>query len=317
MESNQPSKYRVLLYYKYVTIENPEQFVADHLAFCKKNGLLGRILVAKEGLNGTVSGTWEATQIYMDQLHTDPRFSDMSFKIDPADKHAFRKIFVRPRSEIVTLELGNEDLDPNEVTGIHLKPKEFLQAMQEPGVVILDARNDYESALGKFKGAIAPDVRNFRDLPEWVEKNMAEMKDKKILTYCTGGIRCEKFSGFLKRKGFKNVFQLEGGIVEYGKDPEVKGSKFDGECYVFDERIAVPVNHTGDGEIISKCKHSGKPTTHYRNCNNPECKPQYFCHLDHVTDLSGCCSPECEEKFKFYVETNPALIEKIKARPNA
>ncbi|MFD2616760.1 oxygen-dependent tRNA uridine(34) hydroxylase TrhO [Terrilactibacillus laevilacticus] len=286
--------YRVLLYYKYVPIEDHEEFAKDHLKFCKELGLKGRILVAHEGINGTVSGTWEQTQIYMDTLKADPRFKDIVFKIDEAEEHAFKKMFVRPRNEIVSLKL-DEDLDPNHITGKHLPPKEFLKYLQQDDVVVIDARNDYETQIGHFRNAIIPDVKAFRDLPKWIRENLSEYKDKKVLTYCTGGIRCEKFTGFLIKEGFNDVNQLEGGIVEYGKDPEVQGRLYDGKCYVFDERISVPVNRTDEDVIISHCHHCGKEVDRLVNCANPECNKQYVCCPECEEKYHRSCSDECRE----------------------
>ena len=229
------SLYRVLLYYKYVPIEDPETFAVEHLEACKEIGLKGRILVGTEGINGTCSGTVEQTDAYMDLLKSDERFADMVFKIDEADGHAFKKMHVRARQEIVNLSL-EEDINPNELTGKRLSPEEWFKQMQEEDTIIIDARNDYEFDLGHFRGAVRPDIENFRDLPEWIRDNKEQFEGKKILTYCTGGIRCEKFSGWLVREGFEDVSQLHGGIASYGKDPVAKGQLWDGQMYVFDER---------------------------------------------------------------------------------
>src|SRR5699024_4319158 len=163
--------HQVLLYYHYVDIEDPETFAEEHLAFCNELELKGRVLVANEGINGTVSGTIEQTQRYMEEMHNNPMFRDMVFKIDAHDGHAFKK-------------------------------------MEEESNVILDARNDSEYDVGHFRGAIRPDIRTFRDLPQWVRENKDLLEGKKVLTYCTGGIRCEKFSGWLAREGFEDVGQL-------------------------------------------------------------------------------------------------------------
>jgi UPF0176 protein len=287
--------YRVLLYYKYVSIDNHEEFAKEHLAYCKELGLKGRILVAHEGINGTVSGTIEQTQAYMDKMHADPRFQDMPFKIDEADGHTFKKIFVRPRPELVTFRL-EDDINPNELTGKRLKPKEFFEALNSEDVIIIDGRNDYEYDVGHFRNAVRPEVESFREFPEWIRNNLSQFKDKKVLTYCTGGIRCEKLSGFLIREGFQDVAQLDGGIATYGKDPEVKGRLFDGKMYVFDERIVVPVNHTEEATVVGKCLHCGTPSEKYINCTYD------FCHNHHIVcdkceeEHSGYCSPECAEK---------------------
>lgn len=177
------NQYRVLLYYKYVHIDNSEQFAADHLKFCKELGLKGRILVASEGINGTVSGTVEQTERYMNEMKNDPRFEDMVFKIDEAEGHAFKKMHVRHRDELVTLRL-EDDIDPNELTGRYLEPKEFYEAMQQEDTIVVDARNDYEYDLGHFRGAIRPDIKAFRELPEWIQNNKEKLEGKKILTYC-------------------------------------------------------------------------------------------------------------------------------------
>ena len=166
---------RVLLYYKYVPIENAEQFAADHLAFCKSIGLKGRILVADEGINGTVSGDYETTQKYMDYVHSLPGMEDLWFKMDEEEEQAFKKMFVRYKKEIVHLGLEDEnfdeDINPLETTGAYLSPKEFKEALLDEDTVVLDTRNDYEYDLGHFRGAIRPDIRNFRELPQWVRDN--------------------------------------------------------------------------------------------------------------------------------------------------
>lgn len=286
--------YQVLLYYKYTEIEDPQAFRDQHFEICSSFGLRGRILVATEGINGTVSGTVEQTEKYMEFMRSDARFSDMVFKMEKSEGHAFKKLKIKVKPEIVNLSL-DEDLNPNEITGKHLPPKEFLETLQQDDVIILDARNTYEYDLGHFRGAIRPDIETFRELPKWVEENLSEHKDKKILTYCTGGIRCEKFSGFLVNEGFKDVSQLEGGIITYGYDPEVKGALWDGKCYVFDERISVPVNRTGEETVVGKCHHCGKPEERYVKCGNPECNKHLLLCEDCEHEHYRSCSQECKD----------------------
>jgi len=287
--------YRILLYYKYVPIEDPEAFADEHRAFCRELGVKGRILIAHEGINGTLSGTVEQTQKYMDYMHQHPKFHDMVFKIDEHDGHAFKKLFVRPKKELVTWRLGEDDVNPYELTGKRLSPKEFHEMLQRDDVIVLDGRNDYEYDIGHFRGAIRPDVKTTREFPEWIRKNMSQFKDKPIITYCTGGIRCEKLTGFMLKEGFKDVYQLDGGIVTYGKDPEVKGQLFDGKCYVFDERISVPINQVED-VIVGKCYHCGKPNDRYINCEYDMCHKQHICCPECEEKFHGYCSHECEEK---------------------
>ncbi|WP_456277760.1 oxygen-dependent tRNA uridine(34) hydroxylase TrhO [Bacillus sp. AK128] len=286
--------YQVLLYYKYVEIEEPEAFMEEQRALCERIGLKGRIYVAHEGINGTVSGTAEQTEQYMSEMRQDPRFSDLIFKIEASEEHAFKKLKVKVKPEIVHLSL-EDDVNPNQLTGKHLSPKEFMEAMQDEDVLILDARNTYEYDLGHFKNAIRPDVENFRDLPKWVRENLAHQKDKKILTYCTGGIRCEKFSGFLLKEGFEDVSQLDGGIVTYGYDEEVKGKLWDGKLYVFDERISVPVNRTEEANVVGKCYYCDEPEERYVKCGNPDCNKHLLLCEDCEHEHKRSCSKECAE----------------------
>ncbi|MEN2768755.1 rhodanese-related sulfurtransferase [Ornithinibacillus xuwenensis] len=307
--------YRVLLYYKYVEIDDPEVFAKEHLQKCKEMDLKGRILVAKEGINGTVSGTIESTNKYMEMMHNDPRFADLTFKVDNHDGHAFKKMHVRPRKELVTLRLdGEENIDPKELTGEFLNPKEWYEAMQRDDVVIFDTRNDYEYELGHFRGALNPDIDNFRDLPEWVRQNKHLIEGKKILMYCTGGIRCEKFTGWMIKEGFEDVAQLHGGIVTYGKDPEVQGELWDGQCYVFDERIAVPINQK-EHVVVGKDYFDGKDCERYVNCANPECNKQILCSEENEHKYMRGCTHECRVSPRnLYVEEHSLSPEEVQHR---
>lgn len=305
--------YRVLLYYLYVPIENPEEFATQHLSFCKELGLKGRILVGLEGINGTVSGTVEQTDQYMEAMKSNPLFSEIVFKIDEADGHAFKKMHVRPRTEIVSLRL-EDDINPNELTGKYLSPVEFFEAMKQEDTVIIDARNDYEFDLGHFKGAIRPDIKTFRDLPQWMRENKSTFENKKILTYCTGGIRCEKFSGWLVREGYEDVSQLHGGIATYGKDPIVQGENWDGKMYVFDERISVPINQK-EHVIVGRDHFTNEPCERYVNCANPECNKQIICSEENEHKYLRGCTPECSahDRNRYVVEHNLSEDE-VKAR---
>lgn len=294
LNSSEASPYEVLLYYRYVPIEDPERYHQEHRELCESLDLRGRIIVGKEGINGTVSGTSGNTRKYREALRSDPRTSDIEFKIDPAEAHVFPKLSIKVREEIVTLGLEEaEDIDPNELTGERLSPREFYEAMQEEDVVLIDGRNDYEAELGHFKNAICPPIGNFREFPDWLKEHEAELRGKKILTYCTGGIRCEKLSGLIRNEGFDEVFQLDGGIVKYGKDPETRGRDFDGLCYVFDQRVGVEVNHTETRRIISHCRFCGVEEPNYGNCHWPDCNAQIFvcpeCRNEHGLYCGDSC----------------------------
>ncbi|RYF21792.1 MAG: rhodanese-related sulfurtransferase [Flavobacteriales bacterium] len=283
-------KYQTLLYYCYSYIADAEQFAADHLKFCKSLDLVGRIIVADEGLNGTVSGTPEACEAYMKAIHDDERFAKTEFKIDEVDELSFIKMHCRYKSEIVHSGLRDTSIiNPNEKTGKHLEPVEFMKMKDDEDVVILDVRSNYEHNLGKFKNAVTLDIENFRDFPEQINQ-LAQYKDKKILTYCTGGIKCEKASALLLHHGFNDVYQLHGGIIKYGK--EAGGKDFEGKCYVFDNRIAVDVNNINP-TVVSVCYNCGKTTPKMINCANPECNEHITQCDDCGEELQGCCSTAC------------------------
>jgi UPF0176 protein len=283
--------YQTLLYYCYSPIENAEEFAEKHLEFCKSLGLVGRIIVANEGLNGTVSGTIEACKAYMEAVHADQRFAKTDFKIDEVDEPSFIKMHCRYKSEIVHSGLRDpEIIDPNKRTGIHLEPKEFMEMKDQDDVVILDVRSDYEHSVGHFKNAIRLDIENFREFPEKINE-LAQYKDKKILTYCTGGIKCEKASALLLHEGFENVYQLHGGIIKYGK--EAGGKDFEGKCYVFDNRVAVEVNKVNPS-VVSTCYNCGATTSKMINCANPICN-EHFTQCDECGwKMDGCCSESCK-----------------------
>lgn len=280
-------KFRTLLYYRYVPIEQAEQFANDHLRFCKSIGVKGRILVADEGINGTVSGTVAQCDEYMNHLHADERFADMPFKVHEEQELSLAKIFVRYKKEVV--HFGRAEVNVWEHSGKYLEPAEFLQAKNEDDVVILDVRNKVEWEVGKFKNAVTLPIESFRELPDHLSE-LEKFKDKKILAYCTGGIRCEKATAFLLENGFKDVYHLHGGIIEYGK--QTGGKDFDGKCYVFDSRITVDVNEVNP-TIISSCLRCGTPSVRMVNCANPECNNHFALCESCGWEYEGCCSDAC------------------------
>ncbi|HTN20373.1 MAG TPA: rhodanese-related sulfurtransferase [Pelobium sp.] len=309
--------YQTLLYYCYSHIQDAEQYATDHLKFCKSIGLTGRIIIADEGLNGTVSGTAEACKAYMDYVYADGRFNATEFKIDEVDEPSFIKMHCRYKSEIVYSGLKDPNyIDPTKQTGKHLEPKEFAEMKDRDDVVILDVRSNYEHSMGKFKNAVTLDIENFRDFPAMINE-LAQYKDKKILTYCTGGIKCEKASALLLKEGFNDVYQLHGGIIKYGK--EADGKDFEGKCYVFDNRIAVDVNKVNP-VVISTCRNCGKTTSKMINCANPECN-EHFTQCDECgTALEGACSIDCQSHPRkrpydgtgYYVKVPQPIVAKTK-----
>lgn len=283
-------EYSVLLFYKYTSFPNPEKFREDHLEFCFQNDIKGRVYIAYEGINGTVSGLKENIDKYKHHLTGYTEFQDIIFKEDPAEEHAFRKTHVRIKKEIVNASFGQVDLHN---TGKRL-PADELKKLYDSNedFVIIDARNTYESKIGKFKNAITPQMDTFRD---WVRvaEDLKDYKDKKVVTYCTGGIRCEKASAYLVENGFKNVFQLQDGIVTYAK--QYPDTYWEGSVFVFDERRIVETNTKEEYRHIGECYYCGKPTSYYINCHNQDCdKLLVTCHECKV-DNEYCCSDKCRE----------------------
>lgn len=282
----------MLLYYCFTEIQDPAAYAEEHRQVCAELGLLGRILIASEGINGTCSGTVDACSRYMEWLRSDNRFAAVEFKIDESDGHAFKKLFVRVRDEIITM--GRPVETPvHRRTGIHLQPEEWLAMMARDDVVLLDGRNDYEFEVGRFKGAICPPVESFRELPDWLVEHRETFEGKKILTYCTGGIRCEKLSAWMLQEGFNDVYQLHGGIVEYAKDPVTQGEGFEGINVVFDDRVAVPAGERS--QPLTRCRECGVNSTNYVNCANVLCNDRIIlCEQCEITTLRTC-SKECRQ----------------------
>ncbi len=281
--------YEVILYYFFNTIENPEQFAKTHKQFCKELGIKGRIYISSEGINGTAAGTKQQMDEYKAAIRSIPGFEKTEFKTDESDYIPFSKLICKVREEIVSLHV--DDVDPKH-GGNHLLPSEWRKVMEtNDDYVMIDVRNNYESKIGHFKGALKPNLENFYDFPQWLDE--AEIpKDKKVLMYCTGGIRCEKFSVLMKEKGWDDVNQLHGGILRYAKEEE--GKYFEGKCFVFDDRLVVPVNPK-DLAPISACEITGKPADTYVNCANMECNKLFVCSEEGAHIMEGCCSEECKQ----------------------
>lgn len=282
----------VLLYYKYVRIADPEQFRAEHRALCERLGLTGRIIIAEEGLNGTVEGTTQSTDTYITEVHKDSRFADMVFKKSTGTGHAFPRLSVKVRKEIVTASLAEQDVNPAEFTAPHLDPTE-LNTWYETNkdFVVVDMRNDYEFDVGHFEKSVMPGLRSFRDLPKRLPE-LEPYKNKTVVTVCTGGVRCEKASGYLKKQGFTDVYQLDGGMATYmDRHP---GKHFRGKLYVFDNRIVVGDASDRD-DVVGTCKVCDTPCELYANCGNEDCHLHFICCNDCIQeDGKAFCSAECK-----------------------
>lgn len=281
---------KVLAFYKYTSLEDPARFAREHQAFCKEQGLKGRILVAYEGINGSVSGTVDQVQTYKERLSSDPRFAGIEFKEDSCLMHPFNRMIVKVKPELVRFE---QDVDYRDA-GTHLSPQEFLAMAQQDDVIVLDARNEYESRVGKFKNALTPAIKTFREFPS-VVADLQDEKDKKILMYCTGGIRCEKASAFMKKEGFSQVYQLHGGILNFAK--ECPDTLWEGKCFVFDKRLMSDVNQEGQTSVTS-CDICAVPCDLYKNCRNNECDVFTIVCLECEKAYGGCCSRRCFNAFQ-------------------
>jgi UPF0176 protein len=267
--------WQIILFYKYVHIKDPEVVRLWQTELCARLGLSGRCIIASEGINATFEGTRENIRKYMKELTKNENFKGIHFKISLGTGNAFPKLSVKVRKEIVSLNLGTCDIDPNKITGIHLQSKELHQWIKEGReFYIVDMRNAYEHKVGHFADSILPPIENFRDLPKVVEQ-IAYLKNKIILTVCTGGVRCEKASGFLITQGFSDVYQLDGGIVSYME--KYPNEDFKGKLYVFDKRVTMGF-YTDDvsHKIVGKCDACGEPSENFVNCANPVCHRHFI-----------------------------------------
>lgn len=248
-------KYEVLLYYKYIKIKNPTEEMIRQRAWCEALDLKGRILIAEEGINGTVEGTKKNTEKYIDLMNTERKFKKINWKKSTGTGKAFKKLSVKVRPEIVTTGIPNKDFGPlNKKSGKYLSARELKNWYeQDREFYVVDMRNDYEFEIGKFKNSIWPDdLGHFRDVPNAI-KSIEQLKDKTVVTVCTGGVRCETASGLLMKYGFKDVYQLENGIVTFME--KYPNTYFEGKLLVFDGREAVGFNTDDPNhKIIGKCR---------------------------------------------------------------
>lgn len=286
--------YRVLLFYKYINLENPELFVLEHLHWCLLNNIKGRVFFAKEGVNGTVSGLVSAIEKYKSHLTSYEEFRDLWFKEDIVNENAFKKMHVRLKNEIVHGGLKEVSLNNG---GKRLSPEGLLQLYQEKkDFVIVDARNWYESRIGKFKNAITPPMKNFREWKKVVDEDLKDYKNKTVITYCTGGIRCEKASGYMVENGFKDVYQLDGGIVNFIK--KYPDTFWEGGMFVFDERRVVNPNSKEELKYVAQCQFCAEPTSYYFNCHNMDCDKIIVSCRECEVENDNCCSDECRKSSK-------------------
>jgi UPF0176 protein len=286
--------YQVLLFYKYVTVSDPEALAERFRAFMQKYKLTGRVIIAEEGVNATLEGLYEHTEAFVKELFEDARLADIAVKRSVGTGESFRKLSVKVRDEIVGTRF-EKSVDPRVKTAPRLSPDE-LRAWyrQNKDFVIVDMRNDYEYQSGHFKNSVNPELENSRDLPLALPK-LEPLKDKKVVTVCTGGVRCEKMSAYLLAKGFSDVYQLEDGIHSYME--QYPGQDFLGTLYTFDNRLVMDFG--GEREIIGACRLCNTKTEQYVNCANNACHRHYL--------LCGSCQKNgklaCGEACEHFLQT--------------
>lgn len=228
---------QVAALYRFVRLENYKDLRVPLLQFCEARGLRGTLLLASEGINGTIAGTQQAISELLAYLRSDERLSDLDCKFSYNTDRPFLRMKVKLKKEIVTM--GRPGIDPNQCVGRYASPEEWNSLVDDPDCLVIDTRNDYEVEIGTFKGAINPNTTNFREFPEWVEQNLDPEKHKKVAMFCTGGIRCEKSTSLLVSMGFEDVWHLQGGILNYLEKTSTDQTRWDGECFVFDSRVSV------------------------------------------------------------------------------
>lgn len=280
-----------LSFYRYVIIQDIEILRNELYRMWDKLGCLGRIYIAREGINAQMTVPTSQMNLFKEELYTIPYFKDVPFKIAVEENgKSFFKLVIKIKQKIVADGLNDDAFDVTNV-GKHLTAKEFNEALENPDTIVVDMRNHYESEIGKFKNAICPDVDTFKEELPLVAEMLKEKKEKKLLLYCTGGIRCEKASAYFKHLGFEDVNQLHGGIIDYVRQVKNEGleNKFLGKNFVFDERMAERISE----DIIANCHQCGKPFDLHTNCKNVACNLLFIQCPDCKEKMNNCCSEDC------------------------
>jgi UPF0176 protein len=288
-----PEKRVTISFYKYHHILDPQQFRDELYRNMETLGVMGRIYVAHEGINAQISVPDANKDRFKDYLYSIPFLNNVRLNIAVQDDgKSFFKLKILVRKKIVADGLDDSSFDVTN-TGVHVNADEFNKLAEDPNTILVDMRNHYESEVGHFRGAICPDVDTFREELQIVEDLMKDRQDKNLLMYCTGGIRCEKASAWMKHLGFKNVFQLEGGIIKYAKEVKEQSleNKFIGKNFVFDERLGERITE----DIIAVCHQCGMPCDDHTNCKNDGCHLLFIQCKSCAETYNGCCSQECKE----------------------
>lgn len=250
----QDSGFLVAALYHFVSVPRFSELRAPLQALCEDNGVRGTLLLAHEGINGTVAGPPAGIRTVLSFLRSQPEFAGLEHKESQASDMPFLRMKVRLKKEIVTM--GVEDIDPTRSVGTYVAPEDWNALISDPDTILVDTRNDYETAIGMFKGAVDPNTKTFREFPDWVRNNTGLHNKPKIAMYCTGGIRCEKATAFMKEQGFDEVYHLKGGILKYLEEVPAEESLWEGACFVFDERVSVMHGlEEGEHKLCRACRH--------------------------------------------------------------
>lgn len=288
-------QYEVLLFYKYIAIDDPEKVRETQRALCENLNLKGRIIIAANGINGTVEGTKDKTSLYIKKMLQDHRFADVVFKKSTSTGSALPKLQIRVRKDLVSDQTAEWGIDPKAMTGKYLTADELHEWIKtNKKFYIMDMRNNYEHKSGHFENSILPDIDNFRDLPK-VLPELKQYDDRPIVTVCTGGIRCERASGLLIKHGFKDVYQLLDGIVTYME--KYPNEDFLGKLYVFDNRLVMGFNtESASHQVVGRCIVCNAPSEHYVNCRNDNCHRHFIaCENCLDTDGTSICPQGCRQ----------------------
>lgn len=286
---SQESEYYVLAYYFFTPIDDPHKEVAAHKAFMEGRDMTCRIYFSEQGINGQTSGLREDAEAYMAWMHENPLFKNMPFKIHTHHENVFPRQIVKYRKQLAALD---EEVDMA-ATAQHLSPDEWKTKLaEENNKVLLDVRNIYEWEVGRFEGAECPPCETFREFKTYATtlKSQVDPETTPVMMYCTGGIRCELYSALLKKEGFKNVFQLDGGIINYGL--KQGNDHWLGKLFVFDDRLTVPISQE-TAPVIGKCLHCETANENYFNCANMDCNRLFLCCPECLKTFAGCCGKDC------------------------
>jgi UPF0176 protein len=295
---------KTVSFYRYVILDDVEALRDELYVRWAEFGILGRIYIAREGINAQISVPEHHWDSFVEDLNGDTRFSEMTFKVAVEDFESFYKLMIKVREKIVADGLSDDAYDVTDV-GTHLDPETFHELVSDENTVCVDMRNHYESEIGHFKGAVCPDADTFSDELPMVRDMLKEHEGKKVLLYCTGGIRCEKASAYLKSEGFPDVNQLHGGIIAYAhwaRTNYVK-PKFIGKNFVFDARIGERISD----EVISDCHQCGESCDTHTNCKNDDCHLLFIQCVACSEKMAGCCTPRCQEIAALPIEKQRAL----------